>query len=155
MPGIKITDEDRQRIDAKFICTLCKLLLYIPMQTMCGHLMCKSCIESLLGNSDPKCPEDGEELSKEKVFLDAFTKRELNGLHLHCANPGCSWQSTYEKLEGHSQVCGYALINCVHSQCKVKFQRSRLGEHLKNDCEYRNVKCEYCQKDIAFASIKV
>ena len=34
-----------------------------------------------------------------QVFPDVFTKRELNGLHLHCANPGCSWQSTYEKLE--------------------------------------------------------
>ena len=48
MPGTKITDEDRQRIDTKFICTLCRLLLYIPYQTMCGHLMCKSCIENLL-----------------------------------------------------------------------------------------------------------
>ena len=48
MPGIKITDEDRHRIDAKFICTSCKLLLYLPMQTTCGHLMCQSCIETLL-----------------------------------------------------------------------------------------------------------
>ena len=48
MPGIKITDKDRQRIDAKFICTSCKMLLYLPMQTMCGHLMCQSCIEDLL-----------------------------------------------------------------------------------------------------------
>ncbi len=108
MPGIKLTDEDRQRIDAKFICTLCKSLLCIPMQTMCGHLMCQSCVENVLEydyllcilsinisasrfylcdqttkrkyrmaldknirgffrSSDPKCPEDGEELSKEKV----------------------------------------------------------------------------------------
>ena len=49
MPGTKITDEDRQRIDGKFICTLCHDLLYNPMQTMCGHLMCLSCIENVLG----------------------------------------------------------------------------------------------------------
>ena len=48
MPGIKLTDEDRQRIDGKFICTLCKFLLYIPMQTICGHLMCQSCVENVL-----------------------------------------------------------------------------------------------------------
>ncbi|CAB4023239.1 TNF receptor-associated factor 3-like [Paramuricea clavata] len=154
MPGTKITDEDRQRIDIKFICTLCNLLLYIPFQTMCGHLMCKSCVENLLESKNPKCPEDGEELSKEKIFRDTFTKRELNALHLHCANPGCSWRGTYEQLEGHSEVCEHALIKCVHSQCQMKLQRSDLGEHLKSECEYRHLKCEYCGQDVAFASIK-
>ena len=48
MPGIKITDEDRQRIYRKLICTCCDLLLTNPFQTMCGHLMCQSCIENLL-----------------------------------------------------------------------------------------------------------
>ena len=154
MPGIKITDEDRKRIDAKFICTSCKLVLYKPMQTMCGHLMCQSCIETLLGSSDPKCPEDGEELSKEKVFPDVFTKRELSGLHLHCANSGCSWQSTYDKLEGHSQVCEHALIKCMHPQCHMKFKSSQLGEHYNSECEYRNVKCDHCGKDVVHALLK-
>ena len=41
-----------------------------------------------------------------QVFPDAFTKRELNGLHLHCANHGCSWQSTYKVLEvSHHPAC--------------------------------------------------
>jgi hypothetical protein len=48
MPGTKITDEDRQMIKAKFFCIFCKLLLKIPMQTGCGHLICQSCIEDLL-----------------------------------------------------------------------------------------------------------
>ena len=37
----------------------------------------------------------------------------------------------------------------------MKLQRSHLGEHLKSECEYRNVKCDYCGQDVAFASIKV
>ena len=49
MPGTKISNEDRQRIDGKFIFALCHYLLHIPMQTMCGHLMCRSCFEHLLG----------------------------------------------------------------------------------------------------------
>ena len=48
MPGTEITDEDRMRIDKKFICTICHLLLSVPMQTHCGHLMCLSCIQALL-----------------------------------------------------------------------------------------------------------
>jgi hypothetical protein len=34
-----------------------------------------------------------------QVFPDVFTKRELKGVHLHCANSGCEWHGTYEKLE--------------------------------------------------------
>ena len=41
-----------------------------------------------------------------QVFPDVFTNRELNGLHLHCANPGCSWQSTYDQLEVNWGVRG-------------------------------------------------
>jgi hypothetical protein len=37
----------------------------------------------------------------------------------------------------------------------MKLQRSDLGEHLKSECEYRNLKCEYCGQDVTFASIKV
>jgi hypothetical protein len=33
------------------------------------------------------------------MFPDVFTKRELNGLHLHCTNQGCPWHGTYEALE--------------------------------------------------------
>ena len=34
-----------------------------------------------------------------QVFPDVFTKRELNGLCLHCSNQGCAWHGTYEALE--------------------------------------------------------
>jgi hypothetical protein len=37
----------------------------------------------------------------------------------------------------------------------MKFQRSHQGEHLKSECEYRNVKCDFCGKDVTFASMKV
>ena len=49
MPGIKITDADRKNIEIeRFICCCCNLLLKLPMQTICGHLMCQSCLEELL-----------------------------------------------------------------------------------------------------------
>jgi hypothetical protein len=48
MPGTRIADEDRKKIDMKFICTICNLLLCMPMQTQCGHLMCFSCLQILL-----------------------------------------------------------------------------------------------------------
>ncbi|XP_028415916.1 TNF receptor-associated factor 3-like [Dendronephthya gigantea] len=152
MPGTRITDEDRRKIGRKFICTSCDLLLSTPMQTSCGHLMCASCVDVLLESSNPRCPDDGTELTKDQVFPDAFTKRELRALSLHCANPGCRWHGTYVELEAHSLVCEHAQINCA--KCKKNFQRSHLSEHSKNECEYRNVKCNHCYKDIPFASLK-
>ncbi|CAB4036287.1 TNF receptor-associated factor 3-like, partial [Paramuricea clavata] len=88
------------------------------------------------------------------VFPYVRTRRELNAISLHCANPGCSWHGDYEQLEGHSQVCEHALITCVHSQCQMKLQRSDMDEHLKSECEYRDVKCDYCGQDVTFASMK-
>ncbi|XP_028417569.1 TNF receptor-associated factor 3-like isoform X2 [Dendronephthya gigantea] len=155
MPGTKITDEDRKTISMKFICAICHLLLVNPMQTNCGHLICLSCLEALLGGSStPRCPEDGEELSRDKVFPDAFTKRELKLLKIHCTNSGCTWFSAYGELEAHFRVCEHTSISCAHPQCKTQFKRVHLGEHLKSECEYRNVKCKYCQKDVEFASIQ-
>ena len=33
------------------------------------------------------------------MFSDAFTKRELKGLFLHCTNEGCPWHDSYEAVE--------------------------------------------------------
>ncbi|XP_046855200.1 TNF receptor-associated factor 5-like [Xenia sp. Carnegie-2017] len=154
MPGIKIRDVDRKKIPAKYICTSCHFLLVNPTQTMCGHLFCQSCIDIILGSSNPKCPEDQEKLSRNDVFPDAFTKRELKSIRLHCPSEQCEWFGSYEELEGHYQVCEHALISCIHKQYNIQLPRSLLSEHLKNKCEYRNVKCEYCGKDVPYASLK-
>ncbi|XP_046855647.1 TNF receptor-associated factor 6-like [Xenia sp. Carnegie-2017] len=143
-----------KKIHPKFICTYCHHLLVNPMQTSCGHLFCESCIDIVLGCSDPRCPEDEQELNQNEVFPDAFARRELRTIRLHCPSNNCNWFGTYEELEGHSQVCEHALISCVHKQCNIQLHRSLLDEHLKNDCEYRNVKCEYCGKDVPYDSLK-
>ena len=48
MPGQQISEDDRRRIDTKFLCSKCELLLIEPMQTFCGHLICKSCLQLIL-----------------------------------------------------------------------------------------------------------
>ena len=48
MPGQQILEDDRRNVDAKFLCSKCELLLIEPMQTFCGHLMCKSCLQLIL-----------------------------------------------------------------------------------------------------------
>ena len=48
MPGQKISETDRKKINPKFICIVCELLLRLPMQTPCGDLLCYECMETLL-----------------------------------------------------------------------------------------------------------
>ena len=43
--GQQISDNDRGKIDKKLNCDF---LIVEPMQTRCGHFMCKSCVEGLI-----------------------------------------------------------------------------------------------------------
>ena len=81
-------------------------------------------------------------MNKEKVFPDVFTKRELNGLRLHCANPGCSWESTYETLEEHvHSSCEGAPVTCKH--CGESVLRKDIKRHEKELCKARPVTCDF------------
>ena len=48
MPGFCLANPDRAKIDVKYICSYCDLLLREAMQTSCGHFYCHSCLENLL-----------------------------------------------------------------------------------------------------------
>lgn len=43
MPGFAIQNIDTSVIN--FLCQICSLLLRDPMQLVCGHRCCKSCIQ--------------------------------------------------------------------------------------------------------------
>ncbi len=74
-----LTVEDQQRIDTKFICTLCKLLLRIPMQTICGHLMCQSCVENLLEYDYLFCILSINISASRFYLCDLTTEAEIGG----------------------------------------------------------------------------
>lgn len=48
-------------------CPICELALRQPLQTECGHLFCKDCLEPILKSRRPLCPVDQEPISKEGV----------------------------------------------------------------------------------------
>ncbi|CAB4022103.1 TNF receptor-associated factor 3-like, partial [Paramuricea clavata] len=99
MAGQQISDVDRTKIDVKFLCSKCELLLNEPMQTHCGHLMCKSCVQLILSHANPVCPKDGASLNEKEIFLDGYTKRELMLLKLHCLNNECGWFGVAKDLQ--------------------------------------------------------
>ncbi|XP_028411643.1 TNF receptor-associated factor 5-like isoform X2 [Dendronephthya gigantea] len=141
MPGIKITDDDRKSLEQAFFCTLCKDLLANPFQTYCGHLICETCVHTLMGCSNPKCPEDGKQLKKEELFPDYFIQRKLQELIFHCLDASCGWSGCYNKLQDHtSTMCESVLAIC-------KFESSR------RDIERQKVVCEVITGEYDFFSM--
>ena len=50
-------------------CPICLLAMRNPMQTECGHLFCRDCLEPILQRKSPICPLDNEEISVEGVSV--------------------------------------------------------------------------------------
>ena len=48
-------------------CPICLQAMRNPVQTECGHLFCKDCLEPILRKRRPMCPIDQEDLSREGV----------------------------------------------------------------------------------------
>ena len=63
--------------DARFVepllkrheCPICLYAMRNPVQTECGHLFCKGCLERVLQGSHPACPVDNTALSEQMVSV--------------------------------------------------------------------------------------
>ena len=54
-------------LQSRHKCTLCTLAMRNPVQTECGHLFCKLCLEPILLQPNPRCPVDQESISRNEV----------------------------------------------------------------------------------------
>lgn len=72
-----------------------------PVQTECGHLFCRDCLEPVLKRRHPICPLDKEEISQEGIFPDNACRREILNLEVACnyAKGGCPWVGHLKELE--------------------------------------------------------
>ena len=53
-----------------------------PMQTECGHLFCKECLDPLLNQQTPLCPLDKETISRDGVSVYNMYS-VMHGVHTH------------------------------------------------------------------------
>ena len=79
-------------------CPICKVTLRKPMQTNCGHIFCKTCIERV---HEERCPECNE--TKFTISHDKRLQKLLNNLQVHCTHQsdGCDWTGELGKLDEH------------------------------------------------------
>ncbi|CAH3140703.1 unnamed protein product [Pocillopora meandrina] len=59
------------KVDQRLNCPICKKVFDEPWQTSCGHRFCWDCLElNSFRLDDPRCPIDGESISRQQSFRD-------------------------------------------------------------------------------------
>ena len=48
-----------ETVEQKYLCSICLLVLRLPVQSFCGHRYCDLCLKHLIGNGEEQvtCPE--------------------------------------------------------------------------------------------------
>lgn len=89
------------------MCKFSNSLLYFVLKRLC-----RTCVDRILQCPKPVCPDDGEQIQKDKIFNDRGVAREIAALECYCPQKasGCSWTGTVEALKEHQcpyeKVCG-------------------------------------------------
>ena len=124
----------------------------------CGQHYCDSCLKKWLerNNSCPQCRKKDFQsmLNREKI-------REINVFKVRCTHKekGCKWVGQLGALKDHLESdngCDYVMVKCSNTaynvkqmrspltKCGAAMERRLLADHQKNECLYRQYKCQYC-----------
>ena len=144
-------DRFQTSVDKNFFCPICTDVLKDPVQCHNQHYFCRACITDHLKNSQT-CPVCMQELTEE-----ALTKPPrivigyLDGLMVNCEHKerGCVELVELGLLETHISVCEYKPVTCPNERCEAVVNMADLEEHTSEVCEYRQVFCEECDKDMS------
>ena len=82
-------------------CPICLYAMKNPVQTECGHLFCRECLDPILKRKRPICPIDKEEINPDSIFPDNACRREILNLEVYCTfmASGCEWVGPLKNLE--------------------------------------------------------
>ncbi len=137
-------------------CPLCIQVLRDPVQTLCGHRCCETCLnDHITQNGDPsKCPvgeSDCEMVSiKERtLFKDASARREILNLLVKCLYHvfGCREKIEWRKYEEHIRHCNFKRWPCVYQDngCPEMLKDNDFANHVKM-CKYQPRPCTICKQ---------
>ena len=147
------------KVEDKYLCSVCANVLQQPMQTQCGHRLCKTCCVDLLvlGQKYKRpvtCPVNEADCinlstspnETSKIFPDHGAKREIKNLKVFCANRkhGCVKEMKWIQLKKHDQTCPFIPMECIY--CKHPVAGNNMKTHVDTECIQYPVKCQYgCQ----------
>ncbi|KAL8574353.1 hypothetical protein ACOMHN_057345 [Nucella lapillus] len=142
--------------DERYRCVICLLVLRDPCQTPCGHLYCRTCILKWLRGPQHRCPVDNVEISENSLFLDNFSKREIDNFKAFCPNnkQGCDVIATVKQMTDHLQECPLALLPCPN-KCSYVLHRQDMEEHVGTTCDKRLVICPDCNLNYSAMDMEI
>ena len=116
-------EETKKTLEA-LQCPVCFEIVMEPVQTSCGHLFCKKCIEGVA-----TCPVCREQFTS---IPDHFNNRRVRSLRVKCpftAN-GCKWVGDLGDVNDHEAVqCEFQPKPCPYCDI-ITIQKEKLKKHL-------------------------
>lgn len=172
--------------DDNLMCPICRCPFVDPVVlTECDHCFCRECIRQTWTTSTaynplgprgdcPTCRTPaklGPRNATSKILINI-----LDDLKVKCpkSNEGCTAQVKRGEVQDHMSIyCGYALVECVSSDCelavrrkdasqgclhygvscyscKEELQKCALEAHWARQCPDRLVECKLCKEEVFY-----
>ncbi|XP_062609235.1 TNF receptor-associated factor 3-like [Saccostrea cucullata] len=149
-----------EKLPPKYVCPVCNFVLRNAMQLQCGHQICEPCIDPLFGedetatcpvNTDEECEEP---FTKNEVYKDMCTRREIMLLQVYCSysGEGCQEILQWRNLQKHTEICEFKPVEC--EDCHEKIPQNKLLAHKESECSYRIIVCEHCSHNVPFCQMQ-
>ncbi|OWF51811.1 TNF receptor-associated factor 5 [Mizuhopecten yessoensis] len=133
-------------VDEKYICKLCHKVFLDPVENVCGHIFCSSCIKKRLkGDMAKRCPVCSAPLTTKTAQPSMDFRLELLNLQIRCHNK-CGKTFPLANLPDHmGDECPNTAVPCpnISKGCKKKIRRCDIKKHVE-ECDFREVECEAC-----------
>ncbi len=121
-------------------CNICFKIMVNPKDCEeCGHSYCNECISML------NCPFGCKKKSIKNTSIGIINL--LKNLKFKCDNKGCTSIIPYEQVKQHDSICEYKKVFCTNKKCKKKIIKKDLENHIKNECKYTLIKCQFCKSE--------
>ncbi|XP_071962434.1 TNF receptor-associated factor 3-like [Antedon mediterranea] len=140
-------------------CVLCRRPLLRAQQAPCGCRFCSCILNQTYDDfENTVCPNCNEEFNKKELAPDHHARRQIQRAIVYCPHKdnGCIDTFPLKELKEHVEGCLHSPVVCMHHTrgCQAKLLRKDLMEHLKNTCDYRLVKCQYCSESLPHTDVQ-
>lgn len=151
LPKAGIPKEDlinsNNSLFSKLECPICLNLAWNPVEcNRCGNIFCQFCINEMINRRENKCPTC--RTTTPFIFRKAIAiKKFFNEIRIKCPYKNCKKCPQYSDYVSHLEKCDFRLYHCTNEGCNYQDILVNVQYH-SNECQYRIIKCQYCQKDI-------